>query len=106
MNFFDYWLKHRFIGEEKKGEQREIVFTSEGMELEDYFRAIPFKLGQRYDVHELCAGEVLTHIRNVSKSKAQSYCEMVYLEYNRPVFVVKPASRRGTSYTYFVETND
>jgi len=55
--------------------------------MEAYLTSLP--VCHRYDVFEECAGQLLTHLNDVSLQEARDYCRMVYIDAKPPKFILK-----------------
>lgn len=55
--------------------------------MECYLTSLP--VCHRYDVYEECAGQLLTHLNDVTLQEARDYCRMVYIDSHPPKFVLK-----------------
>lgn len=67
--------------------EEKIVSNMTRYYMEAYLTSLP--VCHRYDVYEECAGQLLTHLNDVTLQEARDYCRMVYIEAKPPKFILK-----------------
>ena len=67
--------------------EEKIVSNMTRYYMECYLTSLP--VCHRYDVLEECAGQLLTHLNDVTLAEARDYCRMVYIEAKPPKFVLR-----------------
>ena len=84
---FMNWFNKEVVVEVPVVQEEKVVTNMTRYYMEAYLTSLP--VCHRYDVLEECAGQLLTHLNDVTLQEARDYCRMVYIDAKPPKFILR-----------------